>query len=507
VSASSHPARPGASLEESALPVVAALAAVAASWPILGIYFFGDDFEHLFGFANFGLLDSIALPHSGHMQLVRNAVFYALFRLFGMWPTGFFAVALAVHVANVLLLFVLVRRLTGSSRLACVGAVLLAISPANPGTLGWVSVHGHALAATFTLTALLLLVPREADARPPTVGAAAAAAGCMLAASQCFGTAIAVALTLPGLAVLLRPSILRAPAAAALLCAVPVLTVIAMWLIYPQQSRVNPSPTLAAGLPLWMRFAADIRHVVPMVGHLLVLGAVSLVLGAAYPLTRYPDFVAIGTAAVLAAGVSGALIRGSWKDRRVLVALLAVAIGGYFAVAAGRASIFAALGSPGVLVRFYADSLRYHYLAQVALAVVVCLVLAEAGRHVSWSRRTTRLLFCAWGLWAVVTGVLLRPAIDHKDAVRAAVAGALRSIGDEVERHPVGSTVCVPNAPAPLTLGFPGSVGIFMLYHPEDELEGRRVVFVSSDPSVLRLREVGGRLARLVAPPGRCPAG
>jgi hypothetical protein len=489
------------------LPVVAALAAVAASWPILGIYFFGDDFEHLFDFANFGLLDSIVLPHSGHMYLVRNAIFYALFRLFGMWPTGFFAVALAVHVINVLLLFALVRRLTGNSRLACVGAVLFGVSPANPGTLGWVSVHGHALAATFTLAALLLLVPREADVAPPTVGAAAGAAGCVLAASQCFGTAIAVALTLPALAVLLRPSILRAPAAAALLCAVPVLTVIAMWVIYPQQSRVNPSATLGSGLPLWMRFAADFRHVVPTAGHLLVVGAVSLVLGAAYPLTRYPDAIAIGTAAVLAAGVSGALIWGSWKDRRALVALLAVALGGYFAVAAGRATIYAALGSPDVLLRVYADALRYHYLAQAALAAVVCLVLAETGRHVSWSSRTTTLLFCAWGVWTVATGILLRPAIDRKDGVRAAVTGVLGRIADEVRQHPVGATVCVPNAPAPLTVGFPGSVGIFMLYHPEDELEGRRVVFVSSDPWVLRLREVGGRLPRLVVPPGGCPSG
>jgi hypothetical protein len=490
-----------------ALPVVAGVAAVATSWPILGIYFFADDFEHLFNFANFGILDSIALPHSGHMCLVRNAVFYALFRLFGMRPTAFFAVALAVHVANVFLLFALVRRLTGSARLACVGAMLLAVSPANQGTLGWVSVHGHALAATFTLIALLLLAPREADAPPPTMGAAVGAAGCALAASQCFGTAIPVALALPALAVLLRPAILRARAAAAVLCTVPVLTVIAMLTIYAQQSRVSPSTT-AYGFSWWMKFAMDFRHIVPMVGNLLVVGAVSLVLGAAYPITRYPDAVAAGTGAVLAASVSGALIWGSWNDRRVLIALLAVAVGGYFAVAAGRASFYAALAPPDFLLRLYAEhSLRYHYLSQVALAAVLCVGLAEARRHVSWSARTTTLLFCAWGLWAVMTGILLQPPIARREEVRAAIARALASIAQDVERHPVGSTVCVPNVPAPLTLGFPGWVGIFMLYHREDQLDGRRVVFVSSDPGVLRLREVGGRLPRLLVPPGDCPSG
>jgi hypothetical protein len=44
-----------------------------------------------------------------------------------------------------------------------------------------------------------------------------------------------------------------------------------------------------------------------------------------------------------------------------------------------------------------------------------------------------------------------------------------------------------------------------MLYHRDDDLEGRRVYFVSSDPSVLALREQGGRLRSLLLPAGSCP--
>ena len=72
---------------------------------------------------------------------------------------------------------------------------------------------------------------------------------------------------------------------------------------------------------------------------------------------------------------------------------------------------------------------------------------------------------------------------------------------DEAE----AATVCVRYEPTPLAIGFPGSIGVFMLYHRDDDLEGRRVYFVSSDPSVLALREQGGRLRSLLLPAGSCP--
>ena len=54
-------------------------------------------------------------------------------------------------------------------------------------------------------------------------------------------------------------------------------------------------------------------------------------------------------------------------------------------------------------------------------------------------------------------------------------------------------------------MGFPGTVGVFMLFNRDDTLEGRRVYFVSSDPGVLAMREQGGRLGSLLLPADACP--
>src|SRR5262249_61743855 len=138
-----------------------------------------------------------------------------------MNTVGYFTGVLVTHVIVVLLLFALIRRVIGSERLAAFGAVLFALSGANAGTLGWYAAYGHVLGTMFTLLALLVLVPRTSDAGAPTLGATVVAAGSMLAASQCFGTATAVAVALPLLAVGLRPGILRRPVLLLVLRAVP----------------------------------------------------------------------------------------------------------------------------------------------------------------------------------------------------------------------------------------------------------------------------------------------
>ncbi len=225
-----------------ALPLVAAIGAFVAAYPILGNYFLPDDFGSFYEVANFGPREFLVAPAAGHMLLARHAVLYLLFLLFRLEPTGYFAVVLATHVANVLLLYALVRRLTGSEYLACFGALLFGVCPANAGTLGWFAVYGQVMAATFMLAALLLLVGRGNDERPLGTAAAVWVAACMLVASQSFGTGAAAALVLPVVAVLLRPSVLHTRAAALVLCAVPVLVLGAWFLMHAVQTRLNPLP-------------------------------------------------------------------------------------------------------------------------------------------------------------------------------------------------------------------------------------------------------------------------
>src|SRR5262245_56402464 len=130
---------------------LAAAVAFATNVPIVRNFFTADDFEHLVDLANFGPGPFILQTHAGHMYLVRNSIFTLHVLAFGAHPAGYFLFALATHVANVVMLFVLARRLTGRAELACLAAVLFGVSPSNPGTLGWYSVYGHALATTWTL--------------------------------------------------------------------------------------------------------------------------------------------------------------------------------------------------------------------------------------------------------------------------------------------------------------------------------------------------------------------
>jgi hypothetical protein len=482
-------------------PLLVVVTALAAAWPVLGNYFYADDFANLVELANYGPRDFLTAPAAGHMYIVRNAVFFLSFRLLGMEPTGYFVIALATHVANVLLLYAVVRRLTGSTPLALLGAMLFGGSPVSAGTLGWYSVYGHALGTTFALGAALFVVPRPGDPPGLSTRAAVAAACCMLAASQCFGTATGVAVIFPLVAVLLRPAAFRSAGTAAALVAVPVLVLAAWFVMHAYRTRLNPWGTVS--LKGLLILASDWRDVIWMTVHIFALGVVSLVLGGAYSLSRYPDVISIGSLVAFAVAVAASL-RAGWARARALIAFLASALACYAAVAAGRAGLYAAL-APKTLLQVYAAATRYHYLAQAWLSVVVCLVLAEADRRLPLPARFKLLLVCGWGAWAAASGVLLRPSVDHFAADRARVTAAWDRIVQQIRHAPTGSTVCLPVEPAPVALGFPGSLGIFMLFNRTDEVERRRVRFVSSDPKLLARRDAGGRMQQLLLPDDECP--
>jgi len=222
------------------LALVAAVTASLVAWPILGNYFHADDFSHLLELAAFGPRDFLIAPNAGHMYLVRNAAFYFSFLAFDMQPPGYFATVVATHVLNTLLLAAVARRLTGDALVACLAAVLFAVSPAHAGTLGWYSVYGHALATTATLIALLVVAPTRDTSQPISVRRSIVAVLAMLVASQCFGTGAAVAIAFPAVALLLRPATLRAARSTAVLVALPVLVLIAWAVMNAMPSRLNP---------------------------------------------------------------------------------------------------------------------------------------------------------------------------------------------------------------------------------------------------------------------------
>jgi hypothetical protein len=485
------------------LAAVAALAAAATNAPIVRNFFTADDFEHLIDLANFGPGPFILQPRAGHMYLVRNSIFTLHFLTFGMQPTGYFLFVLATHVLNVVILFVLARRLTGSPGIASIAALLFGVSPWNPGTIGWYSVYGHALATTWTLVALLLIVPADPESPPPGPFRALGVAACMLAASQSFGTGAAVALALPVLVALLRGSTFRVPAAAAVVCAVPGVVLAAMWAMYSTRTNFNPDPDQVIGA--MVSAGTYHRAIAGMFGHILSLGIVGLVLGGAYPATRYPDAVAAFAVVTWALAVSWALVFGPPRTRRALAAFLAMAVVSYAAIAAGRAALYAGLVRPDALAQAYAGSTRFQYLAQAALALVTGLVLGELSRRLPERARLMRACLLAWVAAVIVGGGVTAIHIDHHDGDRTAFGRARDRITAELREQPPGTVACLPNLPAIPFPGFPGDVGVFMLEHRTDEIDGRRVFFVAPAGAV-PARDRGGRLERLLGGRDRCPS-
>ncbi|MEU6427619.1 tetratricopeptide repeat protein [Microbispora sp. NPDC046973] len=84
-------------------------------------------------------------------------VSYAIDYLFGHGAIGMYHFTnLILHLANVVLVFLLVRRLTERAFLACFVAVVFAIHPVNVDTVAWISARSNLLATLFSLAALLV---------------------------------------------------------------------------------------------------------------------------------------------------------------------------------------------------------------------------------------------------------------------------------------------------------------------------------------------------------------
>ena len=75
-------------------------------------------------------------------------------QLFGLDPTGHHATSLVLHVANVALLFLLLRRMTGATWPPVVAAALFALHPLRVESVAWVAERKDVLGVFFGFLAL-----------------------------------------------------------------------------------------------------------------------------------------------------------------------------------------------------------------------------------------------------------------------------------------------------------------------------------------------------------------
>ncbi|HLK12244.1 MAG TPA: hypothetical protein VKW76_12770 [Candidatus Binatia bacterium] len=481
--------------ERFAIAFVPVLFAATVFGSITGNFFHTDDFFHLYTIANRGFLDFVLMPYGGHMLLARNALFYLCYLVFGTAPGGYFWVALLTHLLNVWLLFEVVAALTTSLGLACFAATLWGTLPAHAETLGWYSVYGEVVCATLLLIVLLGLARQLDGVEPVRTPLVLLWSVLIVVASTCFGEGMAIAALFP-VVVPLFVSVRRIsiPSRIILLSVPLVVAALYVWITVRFEARI-PMPMFT----IMLAFASFGRLIAEMWYHLLGYGVSALLLGFFGSPTAYPDAAARAALGGALAALVVCFIRGDGRSRRAVGALLLLAGASYASIAVGRAALYSSYTSN---LAQPATAARYHYVALVPLAAALPLVL-RAAVPVPLGRRLGPAPL-ALGLGTLLAGFLLfPPRIDHHDADRQATDRAVASMHTEIAKSSSKIAILVNSPFAPATLledAFPGIAGVYMIYHPTNVAEGRRIYFSVSPQQYLAALRAGGRLPTLLVP-------
>jgi hypothetical protein len=496
------PVRPASTtrwdLVAAALPL---LLAAAVYWPITRSYFYADDFVHLASIHNDTFLRFVLRPYAGHNLVVRNLVFYASARLFGLRADLFFWTVLLTHLLNVWLLFRVLRALTASGMLASFGAALWGTSPAHVGTLGWYSVYGQALVATALLVALEGVTRLARTGDGPSARAAGTWYVLLLLSSACFGVGIGVAIAFPTVLFLLLPAAWHRRRIRMVFLTLPLATV-AFYLSDRYVAALLEPFSLSETVATRISFERVLASRRVLAG-LLAAGIDSSLRSFFF---SYSLLLRAVTLAIFGAGVLVLLWRRDAAIRRTVLAMTLLCLGVYAPIALGRSGLI----DPTLLV----NTTRYHYVGSLPIVILACLVLAHLGRT---AIPPVALLLAALAL-GVFGWARSDFRIDDHGASRASFAAVLRRLDVEIASHPREATVFLDNGKPLLALVgpflaagsqllFPGRAAAFLLAHDGDELDGRRVRFVERDPAVVAwyARFPDTPLARLLVPPNAVP--
>lgn len=480
----------------SLLSPLVPLAAAAAAWrPLLDAYFHSDDFIHLYDLVTLPPAAFLTQVWAGHLYIVRNSVFIALFQLFGPNPGPWFATVLATHLINVLLLQRVLQHLTGDTLLAGAGATLWGTCPFLQGTLGWYAVYGQVLLTTVVLLLTGSLVGHITGGRTLSTGRALVWGMAVVIGGACFGSGLGIAIAFPLATVLALPRDQRSGRALAVLAGASFL-ILAVYALTRQygsgfeaRARELTSPTTALmALP----------SVITMTAQLMGFGAYALGVG-----TLAPDVPPTGWLMGLAVAAAGALAITGWivadpPMRRAQLALWLLLASVYATTAAGRAAVIEALGSPVLRAALWP---RYQYLALALLVLALSAALRAIQSRSAEARGAVRGAAGVWAAFRLLLLVVRPPSIDLHANDRTATATALATIRRTVAATPPGAVARIANRPLPtetIPWLFPGWAALFVIHFPDDIVDGRPVRFLVSEEDWARIQARGGRIASLV---------
>jgi len=239
---------------------------------------------------------------------------------------------------------------------------------------------------------------------------------------------------------------------------------------------------------------------------LVRVGVASLCLGASWHPAPQSDTVSWLVLLGAAGGWTSALVVAPSRQRRTMLGFLLLALAVYALLAVARGPISATLmGKSGAAV---AATPRYHYAAQAFLVVSLCAAIDAVAVRL---RSLAFIPLLAWGC-ALVAAIIVRGIdVERHETMPAEVTRMLAALRAQVALARPGETVYVANLPVP---GFgwmpnsvespPGLAALFIITSRSDEIEGRPVRFVASDPASGEPRR-GSRTARLLVSPASAP--
>ena len=149
---------------------------LVAFWQVLGNGFikFFDDGEYILqnhfvsdGLTKTGIVWAFTKSHSGNWHPLTWLSHMLDCQLYGLKPTGHHLTSLLFHIANILLLFLLLARMTGAVWRSAFVAALFAIHPLHVESVAWVAERKDMLSTFFWLLTMLAYV---SYARHPGLG-------------------------------------------------------------------------------------------------------------------------------------------------------------------------------------------------------------------------------------------------------------------------------------------------------------------------------------------------
>lgn len=487
---------------------------VLAAWvyyPVTGVFFWADDFYHLGRLNNENPWIWVITPFGGHSLILRNLAFLASWRLFGFDSGPWYWTSLLTHLLNVGLLFSVLRSLTRSAGLACVGATVWGICPLAVATIGWYAVYGQAMAATLMLLVLADVGRLAERGESVTRGRAWAWYGLLLLGTTCFGTGIGVAMVFPAVLFLLLPVAWRQRRIRLAYLALPLVTVLLYVGARAIADRFEPlafSEKMQHAMVMNGIWAAPLM-LIPLLG--VAIGATAL--GHWFVPARFVDGPTVTACVLFVLGLGVTAWRGDARVRRTAMAMLILAIGIYGVLAVGRAGPYAVFNVPFVRA---ASEPRYHYLGTIPVVVLACLALRETGRLGRLVEIPRALLLAAGLALPVLAYASSSFKVEQHVAARKYVTQTMREIVDSVAAAPPGSTVYIENGVTNLVIGgwleqfLPGRAGLFLFLSPEQLPPDRQVRFIERDQNILdywALRPHSRLATLLVPPPPERPGG